>query len=279
MASIFAGSPGPATTYDDGTTLELGMVWRTAADGVWTGVRVWGPSPSPGSVVVSGWRMVSDVTGALLAESGAAPVTSGVWTDVPFTEPVPVTAGVYYCAQYRTGSSYTATPGFFTSGEVAAGDLTAIQHNVEPPGDPFNNGRFLAGAGFAAGNGGGAWYGIDVLVTVGAPPVEAAADLPAVSALSAAAGVGVAGQSGMSAVSAFAATPTRVVAVSARMTAVGVLDAGPAVTAAATSSLDGISGLSADPLVAVPVWARGTLRHGTTSTVRTPAGRSEVRLP
>ncbi|WP_213452889.1 DUF4082 domain-containing protein [Rhizomonospora bruguierae] len=179
MATIFGGAPGPSATFDDGTTIELGMVWRSAVDTSWVGVWVWGPDIPPTSVTVSGWQVTSDISGTLLAsKAAAAPLTSGAWNLVQFDEPVPVVVGEHYCAQYRSNGPYAAEPGRFTAAAVTNGDLTAIRHATEPPGDPLANGRYLEGVGFAAGNGGGAWYGIDVEVGGGAPePAQGSAAL------------------------------------------------------------------------------------------------------
>jgi hypothetical protein len=120
--TIFAANATPATvTANDTNAVELGVKFRSDANGYINGVRFYKGPGNTGTHIGSLWSS----TGQLLASATFAGETASGWQLVYFSHPVAITAGTLYVASYHTnvgGYSYT-TSGL--AGNVDNGDLSA----------------------------------------------------------------------------------------------------------------------------------------------------------
>lgn len=117
-------STGAQPTVDrvnDPNSVELGVRFVSASDGLIAGLRFYKGADNVGVHTASLW----DSSGNLLATATFNGETSSGWQQVEFSNPVAIHAGVTYMASYHTNGLYSADAGYFAS-PVTNGDLTAI---------------------------------------------------------------------------------------------------------------------------------------------------------
>lgn len=157
--SIWSSSTvGDAPASPDGSSIELGVKFRTIVDGQITGIRFYKLPGNTGQHTGSLWK--SD--GTLLATADFGPETSSGWQQVNFSTPVNVTAGTTYIASYYApNGNYAYTANAFTNSGVtnASGTITALQAGVDGGNGVFNPN---VGGGFPASSGSNANYWVDV---------------------------------------------------------------------------------------------------------------------
>ena len=119
--TLFGSTAIPVTdTVNDNNSVELGVRFVSASDGVITGLRFYKGADNTGQHTANLW----DTNGNLLATATFNAETGSGWQQVLFSSPVTIQAGVSYVASYHTSGFYSADAGYFTS-PVTNGDLTA----------------------------------------------------------------------------------------------------------------------------------------------------------
>ena len=154
---VFATSDTPRTLADpDTASVELGVKFTVAAEGVVTGVEYYSTPANGGTHVGSLWGP----DGKRIAKATFPTSTKSGWVSVSFATPVTVQPGKTYVASYLAPKGrYAVTENFFTKAR-SAGDVTF----------PKNAGVYAYGTGglptkvYKASN-----YYVDVLFVAGKP--------------------------------------------------------------------------------------------------------------
>lgn len=176
MAQSLFTSQTPATpdAIDGTDTYSMGTYLTPAVDGTITAIRWFFPlSAQPGGAAVKA-NLFRNSDQAKLGGTDAvfaSPGTPGAWNQVALTTPVPVSAGVTYCATIRTPGRYVASSGGASPFPLTNGDLSALS----------GAGRFAGNAGadvvFPTNNFSNGCYFVDVVFDTGDTPAEGAAAL------------------------------------------------------------------------------------------------------
>lgn len=157
--SIFT-SQIPALIDLSDSNYTLGTLFTSDVNGYIFGIRTYVGNLNNGNTTAALYRHTNDAEGVLLgtAQFPIAPLTQNAWNSVLFDTPIPIVANQKYLAAYAT-NQYVATGGFFTSGGLTNGHLTAPQ-------TAFNsrNGKYyVGGLSYPNEEFNGACYFIDVL--------------------------------------------------------------------------------------------------------------------
>ena len=124
-----APAPPVGPIANDGVALELGVKFRTLADGFITGVRFWKADSNAGTHTGHLWSG----GGTLLASATFADGTTPGWQEATFESPVAITAGPTYVASYYSPEGwYSETHPYFTTA-VASGPLRALADGEDGP--------------------------------------------------------------------------------------------------------------------------------------------------
>ncbi len=141
--SIWADSVIPPTPISaDSSAVELGLKFRSNANGLIAGVRFFKGGPENGGTHVGHlWTNGGTLLGSVIftgeEESG--------WQQALFDNPIPITANVTYVVSYFAPQGhYAADQNYFASSGVDSGPLHALS-NAEAGGDPNGNGVFNDG--------------------------------------------------------------------------------------------------------------------------------------
>ena len=159
--SIWPSSATPATVSDsDASAVELGVKFRTNANGFVTGIRFYKGAANTGTHVGNLWTS----GGVRLATATFTNETASGWQQVVFSTPVAITANTTYIASYHTNvGHYAANSGYFASAGVTNGPLTALANGVDG-----GNGVYQYGANSAFPN--QTWqstnYWVDLIFTI-----------------------------------------------------------------------------------------------------------------
>jgi len=145
----------PATIdAGDAHSVELGVKFRTEAEGFVTGIRFYKAAANTGTHVVSLWSS----GGTLLASATAGGETPSGWQQVSFSAPVRVAANTVYVAGYLAPAGhYSATSGGLTAA-IGNGPLSTIANSTSPDG-VFS---YSTTSTFPTGSFQGANYWVDV---------------------------------------------------------------------------------------------------------------------
>jgi WD40 repeat protein len=166
--SLWPNTATPTTpAASDGSSVELGVKFRTDAAGVICGIRFYKGTGNTGTHVGKLWSS----TGSLLAQATFTGETASGWQQVLFATPVPVTANTVYVASYlapagRYAVDSGADPGAFTAAGLSRPPLYALRN-----GESGGNGVYRYGTGgfpsstYAASN-----YWVDVVFATGVAP-------------------------------------------------------------------------------------------------------------
>ncbi|WP_199582837.1 DUF4082 domain-containing protein [Blastococcus sp. TF02-9] len=109
-----AAAPGTAASTDTGA-VELGMRFRTAADGFVTGVRFYKGTGNTGTHTGTLWT----TSGQRLATGTFVDETAQGWQQLTFASPVAVTAGTSYVVSYHAPNGRYAADARFFDGKGA----------------------------------------------------------------------------------------------------------------------------------------------------------------
>lgn len=143
---------------NDASGIEVGVKFRSDVDGQITGVRFYKGPGNTGTHIGSLWA----ADGTRLATGTFSGETSGGWQTLTFTTPVPITAGTTYVASYYAPNGrYSGDGGYFNSGPVVNGHLTALANG----GGSAGNGVYAYGGAsqFPQNTYNGANYWVDVV--------------------------------------------------------------------------------------------------------------------
>jgi Domain of unknown function (DUF4082)/Bacterial Ig-like domain/Bacterial Ig domain len=157
--SIWPDTTTPAVaSVTDTAPLELGVKFRTDADGVVSGVRFYKGPGNSGTHVGNLWS----ATGQRLATATFMNETPTGWQTVSFATPIEVTANTTYVASYHApAGGYAASSDFFTASGVTNAPLRALQTGVDGV-----NGVYRGGAsGFPTESYRATNYWVDVVFT------------------------------------------------------------------------------------------------------------------
>lgn len=120
--TLFGSAAVPSIdSANDANSVELGVKFVSAADGLISGLRFYKGIENVGVHTASLW----DASGNLIATATFDAETGSGWQQVSFSSPVAIQAGVTYVASYHTNGFYSIDSAYFTS-PVTTGDLTAI---------------------------------------------------------------------------------------------------------------------------------------------------------
>ncbi len=160
--TIFQPTDAPSgPVFNDNLPIELGVKFRSLANGFALGVRFYKDPQNTGVHVGHLWSTAC----TLLAEATFTSETASGWQEVTFSNPVPITANTTYIASYHSPSSYSATAGYFTSAVVNA-PLRGLADGEDGP-----NGVFAYGEGsFPTGSFQQTNYWVDVVFNTTVPP-------------------------------------------------------------------------------------------------------------
>jgi Domain of unknown function (DUF4082)/Bacterial Ig domain/Cadherin-like domain len=125
--SLFSSSGTPAVLDVADNSVEVGVKFTSATNGVITAIRFYKGPTNTGTHVGDLWSS----TGTLLASATFSNETASGWQQVNLSTPVKVTAGTTYVVSYHTNGNYADTAYYFdnytgtTNGSLtAAGDAT-----------------------------------------------------------------------------------------------------------------------------------------------------------
>ena len=124
--SIWPASATPDRTDADRSSVELGVKFRAASNGLVTGIRFYKAAESTGTHVGSLWSSA----GTRLANVTFTNESASGWQTATFATPVPVTAGTTYIASYFTPSRYVVSSSYFSSA-TTRGPLTALADGTD----------------------------------------------------------------------------------------------------------------------------------------------------
>jgi Domain of unknown function (DUF4082)/Bacterial Ig-like domain/Purple acid Phosphatase, N-terminal domain/Bacterial Ig domain len=171
--SIFPASSTPAIADPgDGASIELGLKFVPASNGMVTGVRFYKAPANTGTHTGSLWS----ATGTLLATGTFTGETASGWQTLTFSSPVAVTAGTTYVASYYAPNGHYSYSGAYFTSDVITGALTA---------PAAGNGAYRYGGGFPSNSYNSANYWVDITFLDSAIPDTAP---PVISALAGTAG-------------------------------------------------------------------------------------------
>jgi hypothetical protein len=132
--TLFSDVVPEETATSDGSSVELGTVFKPAKDGKVTAIRFYKGPGNNGTHVGSLWTS----SGTRLATATFTNETAGGWQTAVLDTPVSVTGGTTYVVSYLAPQGrYARTIDFFTS-DWTSGDLSA---------PAVGNGRYLYGSG------------------------------------------------------------------------------------------------------------------------------------
>jgi uncharacterized protein DUF4082 len=137
-ATIFPSSTTPGQSFSNSSGVELGVKFRSDANGFITGVRFYKGSTDTSPHTGSLWSS----TGQLLATGTFTNETAGGWQQLNLATPVAISSNTTYIASYHTSSSFFATLNYFQSQSADNAPLHALMSGLDGP-----NGLYVYGSG------------------------------------------------------------------------------------------------------------------------------------
>jgi hypothetical protein len=137
--TIWGDTSTPADLSDpDNASVELGVKFRSSANGYVTGVRFYKSTSNTGVHTGSLW----DKTGKQLATVTFANETASGWQTATFSSPVAITANTTYVVSYHAPNGhYSADAGYFATKSATNGPLTALQNGTDGSNGVYNYGN------------------------------------------------------------------------------------------------------------------------------------------
>lgn len=160
--SIWDDATLPASPYEnDGQPIELGVKFRSAANGYITGLRFYKGASNGGTHVGHLWS----AAGAQLAEATFTSETASGWQTVTLATPVPVTANTTYVASYHSpAGGFAFQSNYFTTARENL-PLRALADGEDGPNAVYKYGA----SGFPTSTFGASNYWVDVVFDEDAP--------------------------------------------------------------------------------------------------------------
>ena len=126
--SIWSPTDVPDRADSDTSSVEVGVKFRAAEDGVISALRFFKYAENTGTHTGHLWT----ATGTLLGTVTFTNETGAGWQEASFSTPVPVTAGTTYVASYfAPNGRYGVSSNYFATSGVTRGPLTALASGVQ----------------------------------------------------------------------------------------------------------------------------------------------------
>src|SRR5262249_10257667 len=109
--SLFSASSTPATNFNDGPQLEIGVKFTSSAAGQTTSLKLCRRSYVLGPDVLDLWT----ATGTRLPSAPLTNTSASGWQTVQLATPVSINANTTYVASYHATGAYVGSNGFFGS--------------------------------------------------------------------------------------------------------------------------------------------------------------------
>jgi hypothetical protein len=156
--SLWDASAAPATPAEsDSQAVEVGVKFRSSADGYITAVRFYKGTTATGSYVGNLWS----AQGARLATATFSPGSATGWQQASFATPVAIQANTTYVASYYTSiGRYAADQSYFTGRSVTRGPLTALADGTSGSNGVY---RYGTSSGFPTSSYRATNYWVDVV--------------------------------------------------------------------------------------------------------------------
>jgi hypothetical protein len=162
--SIWSDTTTPGTPASgDGSSVELGVKFRSDVSGSVTGIRFYKGSSNTGTHLGNLWTS----TGTLLATATFTGETASGWQTVTFATPVAINPNTTYVASYHTSvGHYAFDTNYFATSGADSPPLHALANGVDGP-----NGLYIYGASstFPTGSSSSSNYWIDVTFVQSSP--------------------------------------------------------------------------------------------------------------
>ena len=162
--SIWNSTTTPAViTANDSNAVELGVKFRSAANGFITALRFYKSPTNTGTHIGNLWTS----TGTLLASVTFANETASGWQEASLQVPVAIRANTTYVASYHTSvGQYSVDNNYFTTSGVNTPPLRALADGEDGP-----NGVYMYGTGgFPTQSYNSVNYWVDVVYAATVPP-------------------------------------------------------------------------------------------------------------
>jgi hypothetical protein len=132
-----AATPGPFGPDTDGSSVEVGVRFRSDTSGYITGLRFYKLATNTGPHTASLWTN----SGLLLARANFSTETASGWQQMTLPAPVPIAANTSYVASYYTNSGhYASSESYFASAGFDNGPLHALRDGVDGPSGVYRYG-------------------------------------------------------------------------------------------------------------------------------------------
>ncbi|MCX5054094.1 DUF4082 domain-containing protein [Streptomyces sp. NBC_00474] len=157
--TVWPASAVPGTVNaGDGSSLELGVKFRTTVAGSITGVRFYKSPANTGTHTGSLWT----ASGTRLATGTFSGETASGWQQLNFATPVTVKANTTYVASYfAPNGGYSYDGGYFNDGAAGLAPLTALTTGTDGGNGVFHYGSASA---FPSSQSSGSNYWVDVVL-------------------------------------------------------------------------------------------------------------------
>ncbi|MQY36721.1 hypothetical protein SRB17_47230 [Streptomyces sp. RB17] len=157
--TVWPASAVPGTVNaGDGSSVELGVKFRTTATGSITGVRFYKSPANTGTHTGSLWS----ASGTRLATGTFTGETASGWQQLNFATPVPVKANTTYVASYfAPNGGYSYDGGYFAAGDAGLAPLTALKSGTDGGNGVYHYGATSA---FPSSQSSGSNYWVDVVL-------------------------------------------------------------------------------------------------------------------
>ncbi|MBK7859055.1 MAG: DUF4082 domain-containing protein [Archangiaceae bacterium] len=175
---LFKSTDAPTTpAANDGSSVELGVKWRSDVDGQLLGVRFYKGPGNGGAHTGTLWT----ASGQRLATAAFGQETTAGWQRVRFAQPVQVRAGEVYVASYHAPAGhYAYSYGAFRGAGIDRGPLHALASGASGANGVF---RYASSVAFPDQSYRDTNYWVDVIFApaqVAPPVVDAGAVTPPV---------------------------------------------------------------------------------------------------
>ena len=128
--TIFGNSTPGTTSYNDSSSIELGVKFQSSQAGYITGIRFYKGTGNTGTHIGNLWT----TSGTLLESVTFSGETASGWQQATFATPVAITPGTIYVASYFDPMGHFAYNNNFFTSSFTNGPLTALASST-PGGD------------------------------------------------------------------------------------------------------------------------------------------------
>ncbi|MGW3149706.1 DUF4082 domain-containing protein [Streptomyces sp. NPDC001177] len=157
--TVWPASAVPGTVNaGDGSSVELGVKFRTTVAGSITGVRFYKSPANTGTHIGSLWS----ASGTRLATGTFTNETASGWQQLNFATPVSVKANTTYVASYfAPNGGYSYDGGYFSGGDAGLAPLTALKSGTDGGNGVY---RYSSTSAFPSSQSSGSNYWVDVVL-------------------------------------------------------------------------------------------------------------------